>query len=166
LVESNRVPFNFVPRQEVRVVTKVTDDHRLADTGLGAYPGFTKDDTVHHTRLSPWLAWPLNVSPFLGAKDTDHFFEKTQLKNGWRFDCVEVLPYDFRMCGRPTPDPTTVTAYEVPVGSGAYAIATLGSSSPKFDVRWWLEVFVPAMAYTYAFSISGPAGMPDGIKVP
>jgi hypothetical protein len=171
LVESNRVPFNFVPRQEVRVITRITDDHRLSDPSLGAYPAFTKDNSVHHTRFSPWLAWPLNASPFFGVKEKDYFFEKTQLKNGWRLDCVQVLPYDPRMCAAP-PGPTTVTAYNVPPGSGAYVDAGsspgsgLGTAKPMFYVTWWLEAFIPEMEYSYAMTISGPAGTPDGIQVP
>lgn len=171
LVESNPVPFNFVPRQEVRVVTRITDDHRLADPSYGAYPAFTKDDSVHHTRISPWLGWPLNASPFFGVKEKDYFFEKTQLKNGWKLDCVQILPYEPQMCA-PAPGPTTITAYNVPPGSGAYADAIsspgsgLGTARPKFYVTWWLEAFIPAMQYSYAMTISGPAGTSDGIEVP
>ncbi|SLM46531.1 exported protein of unknown function [Nitrospira japonica] len=161
---SNSVPFQYIPRQEARVITLVTGDHRIDDVG-GSAISFVKDNIVHHTKLGTLIpVWGMFL-PFVGKKGNDWFFENTTLKNGWKFDCVEVLPYDPRTCG-PTSGPTTTVAYGVPPGSGAYVVAGLGTSSPQFAVHWWLEPFIPEMTYTYAVTISGPAGTPDGILVP
>jgi hypothetical protein len=168
---SNSVPFQFIPRQEARVVTRVTGDYRLAGLqsygsgqGGGTSPSVVINNEIHHTRLDVLIpTWFFNI--FQGTKGNDWFFENTTLKNGWKFDCVEVIPYDLRTCG-PTSGPTSVTAYTVPPGSGAYVVAGLGTASPQFAVHWWLEPFIPEMKYTYAMTISGPAGTSDGIAVP
>lgn len=161
---SNAVPFQFIPRQEVRIVSLVTGDHRIDDVG-GSAISFVKDNTIHHTKLGTLIpVWGMFL-PFFGKKGNDWFFESTTLRNGWKFDCVEVLPYDPRTCG-PTSGPTTTGVYGVPPGAGAYVVTGLGSSSTTFAVHWWIEPFIPEMTYTYAMTISGPAATPDGIAVP
>jgi len=162
-VRSNSVPFNFVPRQQVRVVSLVTGDHRLAGSpthyaglGGGTTTGSVTGNNIYHTRLDVLVPfWFTNI--FIGTKGNDWFFENTTLKNGWKFDCVELLPYD--------PHCSNFVAGTGP-GAGAYVVAGLGSASPKFAVRWWLDAFIPGMTYTYAMTISGPEGTPDGIEVP
>jgi len=162
-LRSNSVPFTFIPRQQVRVVSKVTGDYRLAGIqsfgsgqGGGGSPSFVINNEIHHTRLDVLVPfWLTNI--FIGTKGNDWFFENTLLKNGWKFDCVELLPYD--------PHCSNTVAGAGP-GSGAYVVAGLGSASPKFAVRWWLDAFIPGMTYTYAFTISGPEETPDGIEVP
>jgi len=156
-----------VPRQQVRVVTKVTGDYRLAglanpnfQQGGATSPSAVINNEIHHTRLDfliPFFYWTI----FLGNKGNDWFFEKTMLKNGWKFDCVLIIPYDFHSCAT-----GSNTVYGTGPGSGAYVVAGLGTPSPQFAVVWWFEAFVPGMTYTYAFTISGPEGTPDGIEVP
>lgn len=160
-VRSNFVPFNFIPRQQVRIVTRVTGDRRLDDKG-GTHPSFVKDNTIHHTKLSALIpAFGLSI-PFLGTKGNDWFFENTTLTNGWKLDCVEIIPFDLNSCR-----PGDRTVYAVPTDwAGAYVVAGLGTPSPQFAVRWWLEPFNPGMTYSYAMAISGPEGTPDGIEVP
>jgi hypothetical protein len=155
---SNLVPFNFIPRQQARIITKVTDDHNINPIG-----GFTRNDEIHHTRLVEGFVPFFQGNLFFGRKSGDAFFLKSKLKNGWKVDCIEIIPYDFRGC-------STVgsVAYTVPPGSGAYVEPgyQIGGERPTFGVTWWLEAFVPAMSYRYAVAISGPAGTPDGIEVP
>jgi hypothetical protein len=164
---SNQVPFQFIPRREVRIITRVTGDYRLSGLGSygsgqggGASQAFVINNEIHHARFDVLIPfWFTNI--FQGTKGNDWFFENTMLKNGWKFDCVEVIPYDFHACR-----PGESTVYGASDWAGAYVVAGLGSASPKFAVRWWLEAFNPGMAYTYAFAISGPEGTPDGIEVP
>ena len=159
-LRSNSVPFNLIPRQQVRVVTTVTGDHRLADVD-SHFPSFVSNNEIHHTRLNalnplyPGWWW------FIGVKGNDWFFEQTNMKNGWKFDCVEIIPYDFHHCLS-----SASTVYGASDWHGAYVVAGLGTASPQFAVHWWMEAFDPWMAYTYAFTISGPEGTPDGIAVP
>jgi hypothetical protein len=159
-VRSNSVPFNFIPRQQVRVITTVTGDHRLADVD-NHFPSFVSNNEIHHTRLAalnplyPGWWW------FIGVKGNDWFFEQTNMKNGWKFDCVEIIPYDFHHCLS-----SANTVYGTSDWHGAYVVAGLGTASPQFAVHWWMEAFDPWMSYTYAFTISGPEGTPDGIAVP
>ena len=164
---SNLVPFNFVPRQQVRVVTRVTGDRRLAGSpthfaglGGGNTSGIVTGNDIHHARLDVLIPF-MGHMIFFGAKGRDWFFENTILKNGWKFDCVEIIPYDFHSCR-----PSDNTVYGTGPGSGAYVTAGLGSASPQFAVDWWMDAFVPGMNYTYAFIISGPEGTADGIEVP
>ena len=158
---SNAVSFLFVPRQQTRVFSMVTQDRRLASvTGSPELGGAMSETGVNgqeifHDRIALTIFTGGDI--FFGHDGHDRFFEHTTLQNGWRVTCVEVIPYDMHSC---VPDNTV---YGIPPGAGAYINSVNVNAGPmNLDVRWWYDAFVLAMSYTYVFVITGPENVPDG----
>jgi hypothetical protein len=90
---------------------------------------------------------PLGVGGgnLFGSKGNDEFYLNTKLSNGWFVNSVDVRQ-----------------TYRYGT-SGAYNWADrVGTDSPYVNVRWWSDPF-SAVAYTFAVTITGPRGVPDGI---
>ena len=158
---SNAVSFLFVPRQQTRVFSMVTQDRRLASITGSPELGGAMSETgvagqeIFHNRVALNLFTAGDI--FLGHTGNDKFFENTALHNGWRIKCVEIVPFDLHNC-----NPSN-TVYGIPPSSGAYINSVNVNAGPmNLDVRWWYDAFVLVMSYTYVFVITGPENVPDG----
>jgi len=150
---SNRMPFSFVPRQEMRVIREIPGDRRHSGTVITA-PLVMKPPQIWHTRIPA-----IPFSEFAGEKGNDEFFLLTQLKNGWTVNSVRFIPPGSAM------GVTGVQEIDAILGAsgGAYIEQQNGGASPYLNVRWWINPFKPFVIYRYFIEITGPAGVPDGI---
>lgn len=153
---SNRVPFSFIPRQELRVIRAIPGDRRHSGTILTA-PPTTNGGMVQRLRL------PVPFGEFAGEKGNDEYFLRTQLKNGWTMSGMQFFPQG-QLFNAQTGGGELNALYSL-LG-GAYVESQGGGPNPYLNVRWWINPFRAFMVYRYTIDIVGPAGVPDGIVVP
>jgi len=134
---SNRVAFNFIPRQQLRNIDFSTPDHRWGGSLLTS-SGLSLFGSVVHSRN------PIPFGEFFGDKSNDELFLRTQLRNGWTVTGADVFPG---------------------VGGGSYVAEVGTGPNPYLNVRWWINPFVPLISYRFAIHITGPEGVPDGVVV-
>jgi hypothetical protein len=151
---SNRVPFDLVPRQELRTIRNLTDDRRHSGTVLTANID-GPNSKILHIRV-PGIPF----GEFAGEKGNDEFFLRTQLKNGWTVSGASLVGY-----------PINISASVAGIGSyqwlGDAYIQEQGTGvNPYLNVRWWVNAFTPFTTYYFLIDIVGPEGVPDGIVVP
>jgi hypothetical protein len=143
---SNRVAFNFIPRQQLRDIRIVTDDRRhsfhILTFAISNPPQF-----MHIRNFIP-------LGEFFGDKGNDEYFLRTQLKNGWTVSGDELFV-----------SPLALPFFVGPAG-GAYIQERGSGANPYLSVRWWINPFAPYFTYRYVIHIVGPEGVPDGIVVP
>jgi hypothetical protein len=146
---SNRVPFAFVARQEMRVIRNIPGDRRFSQTVLSQVLPPTGNQ-VMHTRI-PGIPF----SEFAGEKGDDEFFLRTNLQNGWTVSAVRFFPMGQGLG----------SGGQQMMGNfgGSYVQGTPTNTSLYLNVRWWLNPFGPFSFYNWAIEVTGPAGVPDGV---
>lgn len=153
---SNRMPFSFVPRQELRIVRDLPGDRRHSGTIITA-PAWIQGPKVMHTRVP---SFPF--SEFAGEKGNDEYYLRTTLQNGWTMSAVKFYANGEGMQGLLSQEIKALLSG----AGGAYVEQQGGGNTPYVNIRWWINPFKPFMLYHYWFEITGPAGVPDGIVVP
>lgn len=148
---SNKIPFNFIPRQELRTIRDLTTDRAHSGTVLTTNIDGPRSQ-IMHVRI-PGIPF----SEFTGEKGNDEFFLRTQLKNGWTVAGARLLQI-----------PVNVTVSAAQAGSyqwlgDGYIQAQGTGSNPYLNVRWWVNAFTPFTTYNFLIDIVGPKGVPDGI---
>jgi hypothetical protein len=151
---SNRMVFDFVPRQELRVFRSVPGDRRYTSTVVTRPLPPTSGTSMSHVRFP---AFPF--SEFVGEKGNDEYFPYTDLSNGWTVSRVRVVPIG-EISGIP-PEIQTI----IREGGGAYIEGTPSGTDLYLNVRWWINALFPYMFYAWTLEITGPAGTPDGVIV-
>jgi hypothetical protein len=140
-IQSNTVPFRFIPAQEVRMTHTAKGDVSVAQPG--SYATTTNGwDHIDHLNTTFWR---------LGGKaGNDIMFPTMRLKNGW---IVQSITVDASGCG-------------TPFCQGVYvADSRIGTDTLFFNARWWYDALADS-DYDFAVWIIGPRGVPDGLVVP
>ena len=151
---SNQVPFDFVPRQELRTIRNLTDDRRHSQTFITANIDGPKSQ-IMHVRI-PGIPF----SEFVGEKGNDEFFLRTQLKNGWMVSGARLVHIPINV----TVSAANAGSYQW-LGDG-YIQEQATGPNPYLNVRWWVNAFTPYTMYSFLIDIVGPEGVPDGIVLP
>ena len=142
-IQSNTVPFRFIPAQEGRIVRSAKGDVMLAQPGSDDTNAVSGWDHISHPNTTTWRLG--------GHAGNDVVFPTMRLKNGWIVQNVSVL---LPGCGL------------FPDCQGAYiADSRIGTDTLMFNTRWWYEALHDS-DYNFAVWIVGPRGVPDGIVVP
>ena len=158
---SNRVPFDFIPRQDMRSIVTFPADRRHSTAVLTIPTSEIPKHTFSHWRL------PVPFGEFVGEKGNDEFFLLTKLQNGWTMTNVDFFP---------PAEAIKVSGVGGGAGSefsqamsllgGAYIQQQGSADHPYINVRWWINPFREYVPYRYAIHIVGPAGVPDGVVIP
>ncbi len=144
-VNSNLVPFRFIPLMELRQITRMADavlqQFNGVWAGVSAYNNYM--DSVG--RLHSYLFW--------GPKGNDQIYLNTRLKNGW---IVSQTPTIF-----------VSNAYYANQGDAYLIESHVGTDRPHVKVGFWMGSGI-SVTYNYSMSmlIQGPKGVPDGVVVP
>lgn len=158
-VPSNRLPFDFVPGQELRIIRSYPSSDQRHSQSLLTFP--TAD--LPKSAFSHWRL-PVPFGEFVGEKGNDEFFLITHLQNGWTMAGVDFFgPADaIHSMG------SASSEFRQAMGllGGAYIQEQRGGDHPYINVRWWLNPFREFVPYRYAIHIVGPAGVPDGVVMP
>ncbi|MBU6434419.1 MAG: hypothetical protein KJS98_14015 [Nitrospirae bacterium] len=142
-IQSNTVPFRFIPAQEVRMTRTAKGDVMLAQPGSDDTNPVSGWDSITHPNTTTWRMG--------GHAGNDVVFPTKRLQNGWIFQNVSVL---LPGCGL------------FPDCQGAYvADSRIGTDTLMFNARWWYEALHDS-DYNFAVWIVGPRGVPDGLVVP
>ncbi|MEO5954595.1 MAG: hypothetical protein ABIR36_02735 [Nitrospiraceae bacterium] len=144
-VNSNLVPFRFIPLMELRQITRLADvvlqQFNGVNAGVSAYNNYM--DSVG--RQHGYLFW--------GPKGNDQIYLNTRLKNGW---IVSQTPTVF-----------VSHAYYANQGDAYLIESHVGTDRPHVKVGFWMGSGI-YVTYNYSISmlIQGPKGVPDGVVVP
>lgn len=142
-IQSNTVPFRFIPAQEVRMTRSAKGDVMLAQPGSDQTNPVSGWDAVTHPNTTTWRLG--------GATGNDVIFPTMHLKNGWTVQSISV---ELPGCGL------------FPNCQGAYvADSRIGTDTLMFNTRWWYESLHDS-DYNFAVWIVGPRGVADGLVVP
>lgn len=152
--KSNRMVYQFVPRQELRIFRSVPGDRRYTTTVVTRPLPPTSGTSMMHVRFP---AFPF--AEFVGEKGNDEYFPYTDLSNGWTVNRVRVVPLS-EIGGIP-PEVQTILRE----AGGAYIEGTPSGANLYLNVRWWINALFPYMMYAWTLEIIGPAGVPDGVIV-
>ena len=142
-IQSNTVPFRFIPAQELRMTRTAKGDVMLAQPGSDNTNPVSGWDSITHPNTTTWRMG--------GHAGNDVVFPTKRLQNGWIVQNVSVL---LPGCGL------------FPDCQGAYvADSRIGTDTLMFNARWWYEALHDS-DYNFAVWIVGPRGVPDGLVVP
>jgi hypothetical protein len=151
---SNRMVFDFVTRQELRIFRNVPGDRRYTTTVVTRPLPPTSGTSMMHVRFP---AFPF--AEFVGERGNDEYFPYTDLSNGWTVNRVRVVPIG-EVSGIPPEIQTMLRE-----GGGAYIEGTPSGTNLYLNVRWWINAMFPYMFYAWTLEITGDAGTPDGVIV-
>ena len=147
-VNSNLVPFRFVPLSEIRQITLAADETLQQFNGVTVFNA----SGYYIRRMHSFMFW--------GPKGNDHIFLNTRLKNGW---IVSQPPLVF---------------FSHPFGTdgGVYLVESHpGTDRPHMNVGFWVDNWwsnmskggsSPMIDYSISMVIQGPKGVPDGVVMP
>jgi IPT/TIG domain-containing protein len=134
-VNSNLMPFRFIPLTELRQIRCPNDDFIL--------------EKLVYTSLYSCTVWRVNQNWFWTPQGNDQFFVNTRLQNGW----MVVQPPIVYL-----PNP------QYSAGGAYLADSRVGSDSPYVNVRYWVNAgFSNNLGYATSVLIQGPKGVPDGV---
>jgi hypothetical protein len=159
-VQSNALPFRFVPVPEVREIRSTRGDISIAQPGsviAGQNRPADKAPDPQGVGVSGsggggWERITHDNTTFMqlgGSKGNDIFFPTTRLQNGW---VVQDIKPKAEGCG--TPFCTGVIVVD----------SRMGTDTPFFNVRWWYDALAN-LKYRFSIWIVGPRGVPDGIAM-